>query len=219
VTFAPVVTAVGVCPQAPGLVPAVGFGIAAELSEVRSACRAALDSVLATKPDRVVVVGDGGLDWDESAGGSFRGFGPDIRVGGPNVVLPPGLTVGAWLLDEAGWTGRRTYASVPQSVGDDERIGLLVMADGSARHRMLAPEWTDADGRTFDASVARALHDGDAAALASLDLAAAKEFHASGINGLVAVGEKCKGTRIEAHVRYDGAPFDVGYWVADWLIG
>ena len=82
---------------------------------------------------------------------------------------------------------------------------------------MLAPEWVDTHGRAFDAFVAKALAEGDADALAAVDLDAAAEFHASGIDGLRQLGETCKGARIEARLRYDGAPFDVGYWVADWL--
>jgi aromatic ring-opening dioxygenase LigB subunit len=121
------------------------------------------------------------------------------------------------MLDVAGWTGPRTYAS-NLDVEGSERVGVLVMADGSARHRTLAPEWADVEGRAFDATVAKALESGDAFALASLDLDAAREFQASGTAGLIALGEATKGAHIAAHVRYDGAPFDVGYWVADWLL-
>lgn len=209
------ILAAAICPQAPALVPEVGHGIAAELADVRTAALAAIDAVLAASPERVVVLGDGGDGADESAGGTFRGFGPGVRAGGPTLGLSPGLTVGAWLLDVAGWTGPRTYAS-KLDADATERVGVLVMADGSARHRMLAPEWADAEGRAFDAAVAKALADGDASELAALDLDAAETFKASGIAGLVALGETCEGVRITAHLRYDGAPFDVGYWVADW---
>ena len=129
------------------------------------------------------------------------------------------MAVGAWLLDEAGWLGPRTYASGLDDIASDGRVALVVMADGSARHRRLAPEWVDVEGREFDATVAKALADGDADTLASLDPAAAAEFHASGVDGLVALGKTCKGAPIAANLRYDGAPFDVGYWVADWLLG
>jgi hypothetical protein len=226
------IRAAAVCPQAPALVPEVGHGVAEELADVRNAALVAIDSVLATSPDRIVVLGDGAREhsaleqgaleqgaheWDESAGGTFRGFGPDVRAGGANLVLPPGHTVGAWLLDVAGWAGPRTYAS-KLDVEGPEYVGVLVMADGSARHRLLAPEWEDVDGRVFDATIAKALESGDASALASLDLDAAGEFQASGTSGLVALGEATKGTRTVAQLRYEGAPFDVGYWVADWLL-
>ena len=218
------VVAAAICPQAPALVPEVGHGIADELTDVRDAALASVHAVIAAAPDRMVVVGDGAAGWDESAGGTFRGFGPDVRAGGPRLVLPPGLTVGAWLLDVVGWTGARTYASelkaADTNVGatNPERIGVVVMADGSARHRMLAPEWVDVDGRAFDAAVAKALADGDTKALAALDLELAEEYRAAGVAGLVALGQACEGARIVAQLRYDGAPFDVGYWVADWVV-
>jgi len=212
------IRAAAVCPQAPALVPEVGHGVATELEDVRKAALASIEVVLAASPARIIVLGDNGHGSDESSGGSFRAFGPDVRAGGPNLVLPPGLTVGAWLLDLAGWSGPRTYTSTLDAVGS-EPIGVLVLVDGSARHRMLAPEWEDVEGRAFDATVAKALETGDVHALASLDLDAAQEFHAAGIAGLVALGEMTKGARITAQLRYDGAPFDVGYWVADWILG
>ena len=55
----------------------------------------------------------------------------------------------------------------------------------------------------------------------SLDLVhalGADPFQDLDLVGLVALGEATKGTRIVAQLRYDGAPFDVGYWVADWLL-
>lgn len=209
--------AAAICPQAPALVPELGQGIAADLADVRTAAIDAVTSVVATLPPRVVVVADGApADFDESAGGTLIGFGADIRAGGPKPVLPPGLTIGAWLLDQAGWEGPRTYTSLLAGIEDDAAV--LVMADGSSRHRRLAPEWADVEGRAFDAVVAQALSIGDAETLASLDTALATDVGASGVEGLVALGEHAKGARIAARLRYDGAPFEVGYWVAEWQI-
>jgi hypothetical protein len=213
------VIACAVCPQAPALVPEVGQGIAAELADVRAAALEALRAVITCRPDRMVVLAsaDSAGPWDESAGGTFRGFGPDVRAGGRQVVLPASLTVGAWLLDVVGWTGPRAYVTqAPRTAGGD---GWLVMADGSSRHRRLAPEWTDTDGRAFDASIAKALEAGDADALASLDVEAAAEYGAAGIGGLVVLGETMKGAEVEANLRFNAAPFGVGYWVADWTVG
>lgn len=212
------IVAAAYCPHPPALVPALGAGIAAALSEVRQACFDAVATMLAADPMRVVVLGSGAPgSWDESAGGTLAGFGVDVRAGGAELVLPLSLTIGAWLLDEAGWTGSRCYGSALPEPG--ERDTVLVMADGSSRHRRLAPEWADAEGRAFDAIIGRALAEGDAAALASLDLALAGEIGASGTAGLVDVGTELKGAPIAARVRYEGAPFDVGYWVADWRPG
>ena len=209
--------AAAVCPQPPGIVPELGQRIAEELADVRDACIAAVQVVLAAEPSRVVVLGEGADgSWDESAGGTLAGFGVDVRAGGDELVLPASLTIGAWLLDEAGWRGPRTYT--PEWVDPGERGAVLVLADGSSRRRRLAPEWIDTEGRAFDATVATALASGDAEALASLDLTGADEVGASGIDGLVALGRNLKGAAITARLRYDGAPFDVGYWVADWRI-
>lgn len=214
------IVAAAVSPHPPALLPAVGQAIATDLAGVRTACLDAVHAVLAAEPDLVVVSGPGvSRGWDESAGGTFRGFGPDVRVGGPELVLPPALTVGAWLLDGAGWSGPRQYGAQPEAGGPNQRVGVLVMADGSARHRRLAPEWVDVEGRAFDAEVARALSDGDAHALATLDLAAATSFGASGVDGLVALGRLCDGAAVRARLHVADAPFDVGYWVADWVIG
>jgi hypothetical protein len=207
-----------VCPQAPALVPAVGQRMAEELADVRAAALDALGAVIAAGTERIVVIGpaDRPGAWDESAGGTFRGFGPDVRAGGADLVLPPSLTVGAWLLDAVGWSGPRAYVTEAPTGGSADV--WLVMADGSSRHRRLAPEWSDPDGRAFDASVAKALAAGDPAALAALDVDTAAEYGAAGIEGLVALGNAIKGADIVANLRYDGAPFDVGYWVADWLV-
>ncbi|HUQ00382.1 MAG TPA: hypothetical protein VM093_07970 [Aeromicrobium sp.] len=213
----PRIRAAAVCPQAPALVPEVGQGVADDLAGVRTACQDAVSAVIAAGPERIVVLGAGDLDeaHDESAGGSFRGFGPDIRAGGRDLVLPPSLTLGAWLLDIAGWTGRRTYTTTSVDADGD---AWLVMADGSSRHRRLAPEWSDDEGRAFDATVAKALAGGSPDALAALDLTAAADVGASGFEGLVALGGITKGARVAAQLRFDGAPFDVGYWVADWQV-
>lgn len=212
--------AAAVCPQAPALVPDVGQGVADELVGAREACLDALASVMAANPDRFLVLGPGAPadEWDESAGGTFQPFGPDVRAGGADLVLPPSLTVGAWLLDAVGWNGPRTYTSLGSVARYGHDVVLLVMADGSSRHRRLAPEWADVEGRAFDASVARALRDGDASALANLDLDAAAEYGASGVEGLITLGEMTKDASVAAQLRYDGAPFDVGYWVADWQL-
>ena len=59
---------------------------------------------------------------------------------------------------------------------------------------------------------------GDADALASLDVHLADELLAPGPRALVVLGEMTKGADVTATLRWDGAPFGVGYWVADWVI-
>ena len=147
------------------IIPEVATGAADDLASLRSACDAAISAILATAPDRIVVIGTGdlGADLDENAGGSFAAYGVDLRVGGPGAGLPLSLAVGAWLLDRAGWAGPRTYSTgTPDSGG---RVALLVMADGSAKRSTSAPGFLDDRAEAFDASIASALATGDAEAL------------------------------------------------------
>lgn len=201
------------------IVPAVASGAADDLASLREACDSAVSALLAAGPERVVVLGSGSLDGDrdESAGGTFGPYGVDLHAGGPGSDLPLSLTVGAWLLDRAGWSGPRTYSTGTPDIGD--RTGLLVMADGSARRSTSAPGFLDERAEGFDASIATALARGDAAALASLDLDLGAALWAAGTPALRVLGELTKGTDIGASLRVDVAPFGVGYWVADWVMG
>jgi hypothetical protein len=212
-----VIIAAAVCPHPPALVPEVA-GAADELADVRGHALAAVEALVGARPDRVVVLGSAepGFTADESAGGTLAGHGVDVRAGGPRLELPLSLTVGAWLLDQVSWSGPRSYvAEVPDT---HDRVALLVMADGSARRSLAAPGHLDERAEAFDADVARALAQGDAVALAGLDLDLAVELLASGAPALVRLGEAAKGADIAARLRCDVAPFGVGYWVADWTI-
>ena len=198
------IVAAAVCPHPPALVPEVASGAAAEL--------------VASRPERIVVVGTGELTEavDESAGGTLAGYGVDVVAGGSRLVLPLSLTIGAWLLDQAGWDGPRTYTT--SSFPVDDRVALLVMADGCARRSVSAPGYLDERAEAYDDAVAVALADGDAAALADLDIELGGELLCTGAGPLVVLGEMTKGADVTARLHWDGAPFGVGYWVANWTI-
>ena len=212
------IIAAAVCPHPPVLVPELASGAASELDDVRSAALASVANLVSIEPDRVVIVGTGELaePVDESAGGTLAGHGVDVRAGGDDIVLPLSLTIGAWLLDQAGWGGPRTYTTT--SVPTDDRAALLVMAGGSARRSLKAPGYLDERAEAHDAAIGAALANGDADALASLDVHLGDELLAPGARALVVLGEMTKGADITARLRWDGAPFGVGYWVADWAI-
>ncbi len=200
------------------LVPEVASGAAEDLADLRQACDDVVTWLLELHPERVVVLGGGDLagDPDESAGGTLAGFGVDVRAGGRTNELPLSLTIGAWLLDRAGWAGRRSY-----SVGKldtRERVALLVMADGSAKRTPAAPGFFDERAEGFDAAVASALATGDAATLADLDLILGAELWAAGTPALKALGRTTKGAVITPRLRSHSAPLGVGYFVADWLL-
>ncbi|MBD8605993.1 hypothetical protein IFT73_03935 [Aeromicrobium sp. CFBP 8757] len=215
------IVAAAVCPHPPLLVPEIAPGTDAELGGLRAACRAAVAGLVASGAGRILVIGAGGLahDVDEHAGGSLAGFGVDVRAGGDDLVLPPSLTIGAWLLDAAGWSGPRTYSTgAPDTSGD---VALLVMADGSNGRSEKAPGFLDERAEPFDAAIARALADGDPAALVALDADLGAALGSTGVPALQnlghAVGATTKGATVAARVLFDGAPLGVGYVVAEWL--
>ncbi|MCW2751176.1 MAG: hypothetical protein JWR83_2286 [Aeromicrobium sp.] len=200
------------------LVPEVASGAADDLAQLRQACDDTVASLIALDPDRIVVLGSGDLagDRDESAGGTFAGFGVYVRAGGATDELPLSLTIGAWLLDRAGWSGPRTYSTgEPDTEG---RVALLVMADGSAKRTTEAPGYFDERAEAFDSAIASALATGDAATLAGLDLALGAELWAAGTPALKTLGQMTKDAAITPRLRCDTAPFGVGYWVAEWVL-
>ncbi|MRJ77008.1 hypothetical protein GEV29_10695 [Aeromicrobium sp. SMF47] len=212
------ILAAAVCPHPPALVPEVSPGTDAELGPVRRAADEAVRALLDVAPERVVVLGPGPSadDLDEDAGGSLAAYGAAVHAGGPTTVLPLSLTIGAWLLDRAGWTGPRTYSTGRPDV--DGRVALLVMADGSAKRSLQAPGFLDERAEGFDASIAAALAAGDPEALTALDLGLAEELAAGGVPALRTLGELTKGADVTARLRFDAAPLGVGYLVADWVL-
>lgn len=211
------IVAAAVCPHPPALVPEVGLGLP-EMEPIRTAAAEAVEAMLDEGPGRVVVIGPRSrtVDADESAGGSFAGFGVELTAGGPEPRLPAAYTVGAWLLDRAGWTGPRHYTSSwPEPGGAD---GLLVLADSDTAAGVSAPTHGDPRAAALDDVVAMALARGDAETLASLDADLADEWAGTGVAPLRLLGELTKGARITARLRSDEAPFGVRYWVADWRL-
>lgn len=212
------ILAAAVCPHPPMLVPEVASGATDDLAELRRACREAVVSLMKQGPDRIVVLGSGELDGDrdESAGGTFAAFGVDVQAGGDAIELPLSLTIGAWLLDDAGWSGARTYSTGEPDISG--RIALLVMADGSAKRTTTAPGFIDARAEGFDGAISSALASGEAGALADLNLAQGTTLWAAGTAPLKTMGRMTKDADITPHLRYDTAPFGVGYFVAEWML-
>ncbi len=218
------------CPQPPLLLPVVSGAAGTPLSLLRAAVAAAVQTVLAGQPDVVVVVGDGagGARFGDGDAGDLRGFGVDLEVPFAGAVRPGGRRtplphlLGAWLLDRAGHGGPRLGVA-PGDLAtalDDVPgpVGVLAMGDGSARRSEKAPGHLDPAAAPFDAAVAQALATGDAAALAALDPDEGARLLAAGVPVWRAVGSALAGAQISAELRYDAAPFGVGYLVADWRV-
>jgi len=233
-----VFAAAAVCPHPPLLAPPVARQAAAELDDLRTACTAAVAAMMESAPDVVICVGDGPAlrTYDEHDGGTLRGFGVDLHTGGERSEdLPLPLTMGAWLLDRAAWSGPRRYFALPQETTPQEcvemgqkvaaadlRVGVLAMGDGSARRSTQAPGYLDDRAEPFDAAVARALAGADLDWLSdALAPVACAELWVAGrpawqfLAG--AATQTPHDSTIAARMHYDAAPYGVGYLVAGWV--
>ncbi|WP_169944181.1 class III extradiol dioxygenase subunit B-like domain-containing protein [Microbispora sp. H11081] len=224
--------AAAVCPHPPLLVPQVAGAAAPELDALRAACATAVGSLLAARPDVLAVAGgaDAAGSFPGDAAGTLRPWGPDVRVGRGDPVLPLSLTIGRWLLecrpalpvlrfeavgfdappDECAALGGRLAKSAP-------RVALLVMGDGSARRTEKAPGYVHPDAVPYDAMLAGALASGDVERLLALDPDQASELWAAGRAAFQVLGGAAEGAPPPAaELLYDDAPYDVGYFVARW---
>jgi hypothetical protein len=236
-------SSVAFVPAPPLLLPAVAGRAADDTAALRAACVDAVAALLSTAPDVVVVVGaaPAGARFGSGDAGDLRGFGVDLEIpfSGPprpgGRRLPLAHTVGAWLLDEAGHDGPRlgvdpagladalaggggVVPGVGVVPGGGVVPGVLAVGDGSARRTVKAPGYLDPAAAPFDAAVAAALGAGDPAGLAALDTAEGERLLASGVPTWRAVGAALAGRAVAARLRYDDAPFGVGYLVADWRV-
>lgn len=157
--------------------------------------------------------------------------GGDDAGQGPSPSLPPSLAVAAWLLEHAGWdpavpveglgvgeplAAERCIEVGRELAGRAERMALLVMGDGTACRTLKAPGYLDERAAPFDAEVARALAAADTGALAALDEELAYELKAAGRAPLQVLAGAAEGAPLKGELRYDEAPYGVGYFVASW---
>ncbi|RBY88191.1 hypothetical protein DQ244_16760 [Blastococcus sp. TBT05-19] len=228
---APPSAVVAFCPSPPLLLPVVEGRADGGTVALRAACADAVTGLLESRPEVVVVVGDGvpsGERFGAGDHGDLRGYGVDatlpfdgrVRPGGSR--LPTAHTVGGWLLDQACFAGTRVGvgpADLAQLLRDlPAPVGVLAMGDGSARRTVKAPGYLDPAAGPFDAAVATALAAGDAAALAALDPEEGERLLAAGVPTWRAVGAAFAGRHVTARLHLDAAPFGVGYLVADWVV-
>ncbi|GAA1586627.1 class III extradiol dioxygenase subunit B-like domain-containing protein [Kribbella hippodromi] len=222
------VVAAAVCPHPPLIVPEVASGAAPELDDLRAACLAAIDALATASSILVVGSGSNGA-YDATAGGSFGAYGaPGVRVGSGPAVLPLSLAVGAWLLEQSKAARLpRTYRAVPidaapadcialgqEIAAGNERVGLLVMGDGSARRSEHSPVHLHPRAELFDTTVADALRRGDVAVLEALDPDLATELQAAGRAPWQVLAGALGATALSSEVTYEAAPYGVGYLVA-----
>lgn len=221
------ISAVAFCPHPPLLVPQVAHGAAAELDDLRAACRTAIKRAASSAPQLVVLgVGERSARYAPNARGSLAAYGVPIEIPlgsdepGP-VGLPLSLTIAAYLLRDAlgpdcGAVGYSISARERQSPAlDDTPVALLVMGDGSARRSTTAPGYLDERAAGFDADVAAALSSGRGDCLA-IDGWLADQLLAAGAPAWNAAGRLLRGRSFDAELLYEDAPYGVGYFVAVW---
>jgi hypothetical protein len=179
-------------------------------------------------PEAVVVTGPAAetAEWDPESRLDLSAYAPALGPGG-KPGLPLSLGLGALLLDQAGYRGRR----VLQAVSDEEpagtctalgarlaatrpRTALLALGDGSARRGTAAPGYLDERAVPFDTAVERAVRAGDLAALATVDPGLARELMATGRPSWQVLAGALQPGRPESSVLYADGPFGVAYLVA-----
>jgi hypothetical protein len=97
-----------------------------------------------------------------------------------------------------------------------DRVALLVMGDGAARHDVKAPGYVDPRAAEFDQSVHEAFAAGDPAALAALDPRLADELMAVGrAPWQVLAGAARDAEPVDCHASVT-VPYGVGYHVVTW---
>ncbi len=226
------ITGAAVCPSPPLLAREL-TGRTLVLPDLRDACAAAVARLLAPAPGVVVVVGGAAAtaSWDPGARLDPFNWAPALGRRGTQ-GLPLSLGLGAMLLDEAGYTGRRVLRAVGETeppaecvrlgasltdmkeTDTKERTAILVMGDGSARRSPAAPGHFDDRAEPFDRMAEQALRDGDMAALTKLDPALARDLMATGRAAWQVLAGALGERRPKGEILYASAPFGVGYLVA-----
>lgn len=193
-------------PTAPVIIPEIATGAAQELSAVRDAALSATE--WACDGAEAIGVLTGEADPPEGEGWSLDGFGVTVGDG-----TPASLHVGMarWFLQG------RPATVVGPSDSLREFDAVLVMGDASASRTDKAPRHFDPRALAFDTDVVTALGDGDAAALAHLDLLLAQEFGADGAPAWAALARQV-GDVTSAVVDDQEDPFGVLYVVARWTV-
>jgi hypothetical protein len=143
--------------------------------------------------------------------------------------LPLALAVAAWALDglpirpvaavtvpswvtpaDAAAAGR----AIVEGAGAIRRLGVVAIADGSARRGERAPGGPHPDAEAFDARIAAALRAGDLPALLTLDPTTCAELMVGGRAPLQVLAGAFAGHHVAGRLLYDAAPYGVGYLVA-----
>ncbi|MEO7260613.1 MAG: hypothetical protein ABI047_05060 [Jatrophihabitantaceae bacterium] len=202
------IVAVAGCPNPPLLLRGVTGGPVLEVEQLRAACLAAIGELLTARPSGLVVIGGAGPDEDDKA---------------------LSIVIGRLLLSQAGCRlpVEHLVIAADSSPADclraghelaarDEAIGLLVMADGSARRSLKAPGYLDPRAAPFDEGVQACLSSGQLAGLGDLDPVLAAELLVAGRAAWQVLAGAVGEAPGRGHLRYSDDPFGVWYPVFNW---
>jgi hypothetical protein len=172
--------------------------------ELRAACTEAVAKLMASGPERLVVLAPPVSVLNQARG----------------VTEPIGHRVARHLLDgipfEAQVALPYTAASLLEQAQELGPTSLVVMADGSACRGEKAPGHLHPDAIPFDDAIDHALRTGDVDVLAAIDPEQAHELWCEGAPGFHLLAEVARGRRIATDVSYADAPYGVAWWVARW---
>jgi hypothetical protein len=200
------------------------------LPELRDACARAVAELVRADPEMIVVVGPAAetAEWDPGSRPDLSAYAPALGPGG-RPGLPLSLGLGALLLDQTGYTGRRVLQAVAGhepartctalgaqwAATGTGATAMLAMGDGSARRSTAAPGYLDERAVPFDTAVEDAVRAGDLAALAGVDPALARDLMATGRPAWqVLAGALGPAQRPATDILYADAPFGVAYLTA-----
>lgn len=221
-----VLTAVGLVPGAPLLVPELSGAGNPDVDAVRAAT-VEVGRVLATLADRWTILS---LVESRSSKGTFRGFGADVEVSlqpedfsdaDPEMPLP--LLIAAWLRTQTApaiharpavvGTGLELFTALDES---PDREALLVVADGSTMLTPKAPGAFHPDAPAFEEKLETAIEIGDWATV--LELEGWDEFGAGESRRLFQVMAGVLAAMRPTETRgTHAAPFGVGYLMRTWV--
>ncbi|MFL6163435.1 MAG: hypothetical protein ACJ74U_14550 [Jatrophihabitantaceae bacterium] len=205
------------CPQPPLLLPGSTGCPVAEVEQLRAACLAALRDLLADQPTALLLVGAVAAT---DAGGLTEPVSIEIgrlllaEAGCPVPIRP--VSIGADATPAECLAVGRQLAAADDEPDSGRRIGLLVMADGSARRGLKAPGYEDPRAVPFDRTVEAALTAADPDGLAALDATLAAELLVAGRAPWQVLAGAAAGRRFAAETYYLGDPFGVWYPVVRW---
>jgi hypothetical protein len=216
-------------PTPPLLVPEIAGGSAPADEPLRAACRTAVDRLVATDAEELVVVGTAPAEGPVQGGWDWRGFGVASPESAPATRLPLALAIGSWLLDGSGAEQPRRLHGVSSGLSPAEcaalgaelvtghrRVGLLVCGDGSACRSEKAPGFFAAEAEAWDLAAVDALRAADHAGLLALDADLGGRVLAAGRAPWQVLAGAASDSAFDAVVDWAEAPYGVMYVAGTW---